>query len=155
MAKAISLEAATIVMQVSKRTLWRRISDGQITRQNNDAEGRTMLTFEDIVPMLCVPVAPENYDLIIEAAAGNAESQNDLAVFFLEADKPDISLHWLKMAANQGHPDAMHNLSKLYIKGIGTQKDDSTGLMWLAKSASLGHVIAGQQIAALTRIGKA
>jgi TPR repeat protein len=154
MTRAISLDAATIVMQVSKRTLWRRISDGQITRQNNDAEGRTMLTFEDIVPMLCAPVAPENYDLIIEAAAGDAESQNELAVLFLDADKPDISLHWLKMAASQGHPDAMHNLSKLYIKGIGTQKDDSTGLMWLAKAASVGHVIADQQITALKQARK-
>jgi TPR repeat protein len=155
MTRSISLDAATIVTQVSKRTLWRRISDGKITRQNNDAEGRTVLTFEDIAPMLCVPMAPEDHELLINAAAGDAESQNDLAVLFLDADKPDISLHWLKMAANQGHPDAMHNLSKLYIEGIGIQKDDSTGLMWLAKSASLGHVIAGQQIAALTRIGKA
>jgi TPR repeat protein len=155
MTRAISLDAATIVMQVSKRTLWRRISDGQITRQNNDAEGRTMLTFEDIVPMLCVPVTPEDYDLIIEAAAGDAEAQNDLALLFLDADKPEIGLHWLNMAADQGNPDAMHHLSKLCITGTGTPKDESIGLMWLAKAASLGHVIAGQQITALTQVRKA
>jgi TPR repeat protein len=155
MSRAINLDAATIVTQLSKRTLWRRLSDGQITRQADDAEGRTMLTFEDIIPMLCVPLAQEDYELLIEAATGNAERQNDLALVFLDAEKPDIGLYWLKMAANQGHPDAMHNLSKLYIKGIGTQKDDRTGLMWLAKAASLGHVIADQQITALTRARKA
>lgn len=155
MTKAINLDAATIVTQVSKRTLWRRLSDGKITRQDNDEEGRAMLTFADIVPMLCVPVAPEDYDLLIEAAAGDAESQNDLALLFLDADKPEIGLHWLTMAADQGNPDAMHHLSKLYIQGLGTQKDESTGLMWLAKAASLGHVIANQQITALTRLGKA
>jgi len=155
MSKAISLDAATVVTQLSKRTLWRRLSDGQITRQGNDEEGRTMLTFTDIAPMLCVPVASEDYDLLIEAAAGDAESQNNLALLFLDADKPEIGLHWLTMAADQGHPDAMHHLSKLYIKGTGTKKDESTGLMWLAKAASLGHIIASQQITALTQVRKA
>jgi TPR repeat protein len=155
MSRAISLDAATVVTQLSKRTLWRRLSGGQITRQDNDNEGRAMLTFADIVPMLCVSVASEDYELIVEAAAGDAESQNDLAILFLDADKPEIGLHWLNMAANQGNPDAMHNLSKLYIKGAGIQKDESTGLMWLAKAASLGHVIASQQITALAKARRA
>jgi TPR repeat protein len=80
---------------------------------------------------------------------------NDLALLFLDADKPEIGLHWLNMAADQGNPDAMHNLSKLCIAGTGTPKDESIGLMWLAKAASLGHVIAGQQITALKQARKA
>jgi len=151
MSRAINLEAAVWVTQLSKRTLWRRLSEGQITRQDNDGEGRTMLTFEDIVPMFCIPVAQEDYDLIVEAAAGDAEAQNNVALLFLDADKPDLCLHWLTLAVDQGHPDAMHNLSKLYIQGCGTLKNDSLGLMWLAKAADLGHVIAGEQVAALTR----
>jgi len=114
-----------------------------------------MITFEDIVPMLCIPVAPQDYDLIVEAAAGDAEAQNNVALLFLDADKPDLGLHWLTLAADQGHPDAMHHLSKLYIQGSGTPKNDSLGLMWLAKAASLGHMIAGEQITALTRLRKA
>ena len=155
MGKAISLDTAAVVTQTSKRTIQRRLSDGTVTRQDNDNEGRTMLIFEDIVPMLCVPVASEDYELFVEADAGDAEAQNDLALLFLDAEKPEISLHWLKMAADQSHSDAMHNLSKLYIKGIGTPKDNSTGLMWLAKAASVGHIIANQQITALTRARKA
>jgi len=114
-----------------------------------------MLTFEDLVSMLCVPVAPQDHELIIQAAAGDAEAQTDLALLFLAADKPDVGLSWLALAANQGHPDAMHHLSKLYIQGSGLPKDDSLGLMWLAKAASLGHIIAGEQITALTRLRKA
>jgi len=155
MSRAINLEAAVWVTQLSKRTLWRRLSEGQISRQENDDEGRTMLTFEDLVPMLCMPVAPQDHDLIIEAAAGDAEAQTDLALLFLEADKPDLGLSWLTLAADQGHSDAMHHLSKLYIQGSGIPKNDSLGLMWLAKAASLGHMIAGEQITALTRLGKA
>lgn len=155
MSRAINLEAATSVTQLSKRTLWRRLSEGKITRQANDNEGRTMLTFEDLVPMLCLSVTPEDQSLIIEAAAGDAEAQTDLALLFLEEDKPDIGLHWLALAAEQGHPDAMHHLSKLYIQGRGTPKNDNLGLMWLSKAAALGHMIAGEQVTALTRFRNA
>lgn len=155
MSRAINLEAAASVTQLSKRTLWRRLSEGRITRQANDAEGRTMFTFEDLVPMLCVPVGQDDQDLIVEAAAGNAEAQTDLALLFLDAGKPEIGLHWLTLAADQGHTDAMHHLSKLYIQGSGIPKNDSLGLMWLAKAASLGHLIANEQITALSRLRKA
>jgi hypothetical protein len=88
MSRAINLDAAVWVTQLSKRTLWRRLSEGQITRQDNDDEGRTMLTFEDIVPMLCIPVAQQDYDLIVEASAGDAEAQNNVALLFLDALHP-------------------------------------------------------------------
>jgi TPR repeat protein len=155
MSRAINLEAAASITQLSKRTLWRRLSEGQITRQENDDEGRTMLAFEGLVPMLCIQMSQEDYELVIEAAAGDAEAQTDLALLFLDAEKSDIGRHWLTLAADQGHPDAMHHLSKLYIQGNGLPKDDSLGLMWLAKAASLGHLIAGEQITALTRLRKA
>ena len=155
MSKAISLDTAAVVTQISKRTIQRRLSDGTITRQDNDKKGRAMLSFDDVVPIVCVSVAPEDHDLFVEADAGDAEAQNELALLFLDADKPEIGLHWLKMAAGQSHSDAMHNLSELYIKGISTPKDNGTGLMWLAKAASVGHIIANQQIMALTRARKA
>jgi len=49
----------------------------------------------------------------------------------------------------------MHHLSKLYIGGSGIPKNDSLGLMWLGKAAALGHVIAGEQVTALTRMRRA
>lgn len=149
MNKAISLDTAIIVTGVSKRTLWRRLAEGQITRQDNDIRGRAMLSLEDLAPMLCVPVEPEDYKLLTEADAGDADAQNDLAQLFLDADRPDIALHWLQLAVDQEHPDAMHNLATLYIKGHGLPQDETLGLMWLAKAASCGHVIAKQQVAAL------
>ena len=54
MNKAISLDTAIIVTGVSKRTLWRRLAEGQITRQDNDIRGRAMLSLEDLAPMLGV-----------------------------------------------------------------------------------------------------
>lgn len=114
-----------------------------------------MLAFEEVAPLLCVAVSPQDYALFIDADGGDAEAQNDLAQLFLEADRPDIALHWLQLAVEQQHADAMHSLAKLHIKGIGVSNDESTGLMWLAKAASFGHTIAGQQLRALTRAAKA
>lgn len=154
MCKAISLDTAIIVTDTSKRTLWRRLSEGKIDRQENDGRGRAMLAFEDILPMLCITIAPEDHELFIGSDAGDAEAQNDLALLFLELDRADIALYWLQLAAAQKHTDAMHNLGELYIKGIGVPKQENLGLMWLAKAAAFGHVIAEQQLAALKNIIK-
>ncbi|MEJ6656377.1 MAG: tetratricopeptide repeat protein, partial [Pseudomonas sp.] len=146
---AISLNSAIIVTGLSKRTLWRRLDDGQITRQENDARGRAMLTLTDLLPMLCVQIDPEDHELVVQADAGDADAQNDLAQLFLESDRPEIALHWLQVAADQGHADAMHNVATMHIKGLGVPKDETVGLMWLAKAATHGHPIAKQQVAAL------
>lgn len=155
MYRAISLDTVIVVTDTSKRTLWRRLSEGKMARQENDERGRAMLDFEDILPMLCISIEPEDHELFISADAGDAEAQNELALLFLGSNRPDIALHWLRLAANQEHADAMHNLGGLYIKGIGVLKKDNLGLMWLAKAAAFGHVIAEQQLAALKRGRKA
>lgn len=146
---AISLNTAAIVTDLSKRTLWRRLDGGQISRQENDSRGRAMLTLTNLIPMLCVPIDSEDYELLADADAGNADAQNDLAQLFLDANRPDIALHWMRLAVDQEQADAMHNLAMLYIKGIGLEKDETKGLMWLAKAASHGHLIAKQQVATL------
>jgi len=97
---AISLDSAIIVTEISKRTLWRRLTDGQITRVGNDERGRAMLAFDDLVPLLCIAVAPEDYELFMAADAGNAHAHNDLAQLFLEAGKPEIALFWLQSAVS-------------------------------------------------------
>lgn len=145
----ISIDTAIILTGISKRTLWRRLAEGVIARQGNDERGRTMIALTELVSLLLVQVEPEDYDLLVDADAGDADAQNDLAQLFLDADRPDIALHWLKLAVDQDHPDAMHNLSSLHIKGIGLPKDEASGLMWLAKAATLGHQLAQAQIDAL------
>ena len=151
--KAISLDSAIVVTEISKRTLWRRLTDGQITRLENDERGRAMLAFDDLVPLLCISVEPGDYELFIDADRGDVEAQNDLALLFLEAEKPEIALYWLQSAVTAQQSvvsvDAMHNLANLYLKGIGVEKNENTALMWLAKAAAHGHVIAEQQMAAL------
>jgi TPR repeat protein len=40
----------------------------------------------------------------------------------------------------------MQWLGHCYINGKGVQKDENLGVMWLAKAAALGHVIAQGQM---------
>ena len=108
-----------------------------------------MISLDDLVSSLQVPIDQKDYELLIEADVGDADAQNDLAQLFLEADRPDIALHWFKLAVDQDHADAMHNLATLHIKGIGVPKDETVGLMWLAKAATLGHQLSQVQVSAL------
>lgn len=147
--RTISLDAAIIVTQISKRTLWRRVTEGQISRLDTDERGRAMLSFEEIAPLITLPIEPADYELLIEADAGDADAQNELAQLFIDLDLVDVGLIWLNQAIAQHHPDAMHNMAALHIKGQGISKDYNTGLMWLAKAAAHGHQIAKQQMAAL------
>ncbi|WP_285259258.1 tetratricopeptide repeat protein [Halopseudomonas bauzanensis] len=151
--QAISLDTAILITGISKRTLWRRVTENQITRLDTDERGRAMIAFDEIAPLITLPIEPADYELLIDADAGDPDAQNDLAQLFLELYLLEIGLYWLNQAVGQQHPDAMHNLAKLYIKGQGVEKDQNTGLMWLAKAAAHGHVIAKQQMAALVPQG--
>lgn len=88
-------------------------------------------------------------DLIQQADAGDATAQNEIGQMFAVAGKPVAALYWLKASAEQNHPDAMHNLGSCYIAGNSVPKDENLGIMWIAKAASYGHVIALTQMKSL------
>lgn len=152
MEKAISLDTAAIVTDVSKRTLWRWINDKKIMRQENDKRGRAMLKINDIAPMFCVQILPEDYVLLADSDNEKANAQNDLAILFLEQNRPDIAQYWLHSAAENQHPDAMQYLSELYLKGIGVKKCKNTALMWLAKAASKKNTISEKQLSSWMQV---
>lgn len=146
---SVSIDTAIILTGISKRTLWRRLAEGMLVRQGSDERGRTMIALNDLVPLLLVPVQHDNYELLVDADAGDADARNDLAQLFLDAGRPDLALHWFNLAVDQEHADAMHHLSRLHLKGIGVPKDEAIGLMWLAKAVTLGHQLGRAQIDAL------
>lgn len=86
----------------------------------------------------------------MEADRGDSGAQNDLALLFLEQERPDIALQWFLLAAQQQHTDAMHYLSELYQHGKGVGKCESTAMLWRAQAAAQGHVIARVQMAEIT-----
>ena len=59
------------------------------------------------------------------------------------------ALHFLTQAAEQGDADAMHWLGMLHADGLCEGDGQAMALMWIAKAAAHGHVIAQRQLATL------
>jgi TPR repeat protein len=105
-----------------------------------------MLSWADVAPEISVPMDTDELVLVLRADAGDAEAQNELGQAFLRADKFKSALYWLRQAAGKDNADAMQWLAHCHVNGKGVPKDDYLGVMWLAKAAALGHVIAQTQI---------
>jgi len=149
----LSLQAATTLTEWSPRTIRRRLADGTLQcAADNDAYHKTMIRFDSIKPDICITLTPEDIKLIKSADAGDAAAQNNLALLFLEQNKPKSAVYWLELAAKQQVADAMQLLGCCYLKGNGLSKDDNLAMMWIAKAASLGHSIALAQIQSIHRI---
>jgi uncharacterized protein len=145
----INIATAMTLTGLSKRTLWRRITAG--TFESSALKGdKTKITLATIKPYIRVPLEDRDYDLVIRADGGDPEAQCDLALIFLENDKPQAAFYWLELAAQQDFADAMHLLGRCYTDGNGIAKDENLGIMWIAKAASRGHVLAIAQIQGLS-----
>lgn len=150
---SISLQAAAALTGRSRRTLWRRVEDGSLPRGENDARGRTMVRLDALGADLRLPADDATVAEIRRADGGDAAAQNELAMRLLAADAPDAAIYWLELAAEQQHADAMHWLARCRFGGAGVARDAPLGLMWLAKSAALGHRISSEQVQRLIASG--
>ncbi|MDD4927363.1 MAG: tetratricopeptide repeat protein [Methylotenera sp.] len=138
----LSLDTVCAITETSKSTWRRRMAKGDFTRQADDARGRTMLLWSEVAPHICVRLAPEDKQTLVLADAGQAEAQDDLGQLFLMSEKYPAAVYWFGLAAQQNHPDAMQWLGHCHLNGKGVAQDENLGLMWLAKAAARGHVIA-------------
>ncbi|MBK7463894.1 MAG: sel1 repeat family protein [Betaproteobacteria bacterium] len=145
--QVISLPAAITLTELSERTFWRKFADGSLARET--VNGKAMISFDLIKPHLCLALSPEDLSVLASAVAGDAEAQNEMALIFLANEKPKNAIYWLEQAAKQGCADAMNLLSQCYMKGSGVPQDENTGMIWLAKAATLGHLISQCQMQGL------
>jgi TPR repeat protein len=145
--QVISLPAAITLTEWSERTFWRKFADGSLARET--VNGKAMISFDLIKPHLCLALSPEDLSVLASAVAGDAEAQNEMALIFLANKKPKGAIYWLEQAAKQGCADAMNLLSQCYMKGSGVPQDENTGMIWLAKAATLGHLISQCQMQGL------
>jgi len=146
---AVSLMAAVTLTGKSKRTLWRRLGDGSLPRAADDAQGRTLVPLAAVAAEACLPLAAGDWPLVLAADAGDAQAQLELAHVFLAAGQEPGALYWLEAAARQQQPDAMQCLARLIIEGRCARTDPKDGMVWLARSAALGHAIARAQMDSL------
>ena len=160
----ISLNTAAVLTGRSMRTWQRRIEEGLVPRLG---DARALVPFEAIQPSLAVVLSPADVDMLVRADQGDAAAQADIGALLAQvalneakADKASrpsatgggsilAAMHFLTQAADQGEADAMHWLGMLHAAGLGKGDGNALALMWIAKAAAHGHVIAQQQLAAL------
>lgn len=125
-----------------------------------------MVPLAAIQPLLVMELAEHDVQVLVQADQGGAAAQADIGALFALAalreaqemastgrrSRARAALYFLMLAAQQGEADAMHWLSILHTAGLGEPGEDgghARSLMWMAKAAANGHVIAQGQVAAL------
>lgn len=140
---SICLNTAISITGLSRRTLWRRISEGRITALGVHGPGEeTRLNLDDVLPLCSLPTGPDECEIIIKADQGDAIAQSDLAILLLMAERPADAIPWFTLSAKQFYPDAMRFLGRLYLSGEGAERNIDMGVMWLNHAAIKGHPIA-------------
>lgn len=136
---SISLNTAASLSRLSKRTLWRRVADGQLRTFATGAGERTVVALDDALALCRLRIEPDDRALIVAADAGDPDAQCDLALLFLAQGFAADAVPWLEAAARQYHAEAMHWLGRCHIAGNGVPADEKTGAGWIAKAARRGH----------------
>ena len=143
----ITLSTAVSITGLSKRTLWRRVADGQLRAQDNAEPGEhTRVLVDDVMAISPLKLETEDRKLIADADAGHAESQCDLALLFLMQNLPTEAVRWLTLAAKQTYPEAMHQLGRCYIAGNGVEANEALGIDWISRAAAFGHSTARHMV---------
>jgi TPR repeat protein len=135
----ISVTTAAALAGVDRRTVRRWLGDG-------DIELRPLLEHAGL------DLDASEVEAVLLADAQDVEGCADLALILSMRGLHSRAIEWIQRAADKGHPDAMHWLARAYLDGQGVERDVNVGLMWLAKSAALGHPISQAQTSALLAI---
>ena len=152
----ISLQAAITLTEWSERTIRRRLADGSLLSATQQRDSyKNLISFASIRQHFCIALAESDLAILAAAEQGDPVAQTDLAVLFLEHDKPKSALYWLEAAAKQNHADAIHLLGCCYLQGQGVNQDDNNAIMWIAKAAAYGHKLALAQIQSIYPAKKA
>jgi uncharacterized protein len=61
---------------------------------------------------------------------------------------------WLRLAAEQGHAQAQHNLGFMYDSGQGVPQNDAEAMKWYRLAAEQGHADAQYNLGVMYRDGQ-
>ncbi|GAB4213427.1 MAG: hypothetical protein Fur007_07560 [Rhodoferax sp.] len=143
---ALSLDAASALCGLSRRTLWRRLAAGDLRRLDDDARGRAMVAWDDVAAQFAVAAARSDPAQVLAADAGDAAAQVALGLLCQDAAQGKAACYWFGLAAAQDHADAMQWLGRAHVAGLAGTVDVDQGLFWIAKAATRGHAIAQAQL---------
>jgi len=145
----ISIKTYAHLVNLSERTIRRHIEAKKLTSFYDASLNRTLISIKDMIKNSLIALNEDEANLILAADSGEANSQTEVALLFLEHKKATQAIYWLKLAAMQDHVDAMCLLGDCYLRGLGHEKDRNVAISWIAKVASAGSGIANQQMDSL------
>lgn len=148
---AISLDTTVAMSRWSRRTWWRRVATGEVQRTADDERGRAMLAWESVHEHLPQHLGPQDVQILLQADAGDIDAQNDFGQRLFALNWPAAAIYWVQQAAERGCADAMHWLGLAHATGRGVERNEYLAIMWIARAAAQGHVIARAQIDGLLR----
>lgn len=150
---SISLDAVAALTGIGRSTLWRRVADGVLAKGEKDARGRATLALADALGLVRegagISLGGDDVAVLLQADAGDAQAQADIGVLlYLRGGgrAREAALYWLHAAAEQGSAEAMQWLGIVHAAGGGEPGQHHLAVMWVAKAASLGHLIARRQL---------
>ncbi len=144
----VGIQTASMLTGKTERTIRRWHDDGTIASAKDHATNRVIIPMDEIAPHIPAQWDKDRSLMAVRADQGNAEAMNEVALYFMTEDQYELAFPWFHLAAEKGHPDAQHWLSKCYFKGWGTEQNKALGLRWLGESANNEHAIAQAQIKA-------
>jgi len=149
----ISLETTIALTGLSRRTVWRRLSEGALQKidvaDTGNGKARTWLDMSEILSLAKLNLDEAQIQLLERADREDADAQLEMGEFFYELGRFEAAFYWFSLAANRNDADAMALLGRCYAEGRGTKKEEELALMWIAKAAALGNSIAQKQMQGL------
>lgn len=135
----ISLNTASALTGIAKRTLWRYIQDGRLKTACDLSDTKTHVELSDALALNATQLTPEQIGLALAADSGDAIAQCELALWLLDCQRLTLARDWFAQSARSGYPDAMCWLARTYLSGEGVELNLETGVQWLDKAAHKGH----------------
>jgi TPR repeat protein len=155
----ISLEAAVALTELSRRTLWRRIAEGALhkieagegAKGAKDKATHTHLVLSEVLELAGLVLDDERLTQLKMADHGDPAAQLEIGQYFYSIGRQALAVYWFHLASIRKDADAMHCLGQCYAMGTGIEKNEELAIMWIAKAAAQGHVIAQKQMQGLRK----
>lgn len=148
--RTVSLSTAMTLSDLSESTFRRKLRRGEIRLlPAPEPGGREGVAIDLNVLYLDARIVAGHWEVVEEADRGDASAQTELALILQKHRKCRAAVYWLQLAAKRNDSHALHWLARCHLEGRGVAKNEDKGIMLLARSALLGHVISAHQLAAL------
>lgn len=150
MKPCISLNTATLITGISRRTLWRHVANSLLQKLHTPSGQSAQVVLADVLKLGEITFTERETADLLAADKGDARAQNAMGIFFHRRKNHAAAYAWFDKAARQSHADALQWLAIYHAAGHqGGEPDEAAALDYLEAAARAGHSIAQAQLETL------